>query len=155
MCVCACVCVCNKCLIRFNSLLNFSCLTLMPSFLAVLLPPQLYAASSSAQALHRLIIYPSSYIPIDNVCRPALDPLHGTSSAIDAPYNISVRCRIRASFYRGTHRSRLLEITIDSGILSPTNPHNSEYSQFRFKIISADNLFCAAEVSALGITSAG
>ena len=69
VCVCECVCVCNKCLVGFNSFLIFSCLTLLPSFFAVLIPLQLYAASSAAPAIHRLSLYslPTSCLLVNHV----------------------------------------------------------------------------------------
>ena len=47
----------------------------------------------------------------------------------------------------------MLDLTIDSDILAHKNPQNSEYSHFRLKLISADNILCASKAYAPGILS--
>ena len=138
--------MCNVCLIKFFFLANLFPSYTIAVFLAVLIRPKLYTVSSAAPDIRQLLLLLSTHLHISRVRRQDIYPLHGTSSAIEAPSKISYLYRIFASLSRGPRWSSLLDLNIASDILTLTKPHNSEYSRFRLKLSSAANLFYAVKI---------
>ena len=93
--VCVCVWVTNIFLTLTVPKL-FPYYTIAIHFPPILLPPQLYTASSATLYLRQLLLDLPTHLPVSHVCRIDIYPLYGASSAISAPSKIFGRYQMRA-----------------------------------------------------------